>query len=720
MSPGSGLRPLEPGARVLEDISMPSWIERLRLPAHLGGYARLRVGLIWLGVLVVLSFATSTAWDVWRSYRHSVVSTDRELENLAAALAEQTAWSWQAADLLMMNIARWYPGHKVGPQGIDQFLETATARVPLVHATRIIDAQGILQNSSDGRGQGTDVSDRSYFVAQRDRTAHGMFVSEPLLSRSEGRTAVMLSRRLEDEDGRFAGIVSAFVDLSELGSLYAAVNLRGTMAVQLLREDGTLLIRRPETPRALGRQFPALVAVSPGIALRTRSPIDGERDFVAVARVRSLPLLVAVTRNEDTALATSYQEAIHGAVRTLLLAVLGALAIAALVRQLQRIEDADRALRQSQKMEALGTLAGGIAHDFNNILGSIVGYGELAQQQAPEGSSLRRYLDNVMHAAGRARSLVDRILGFSRTGLAERVPVDIQAVVIETLELLQSSLARNIRLEKSLCAEGATVVGDETQLHQVTMNLCTNALQAMPEGGVLRVALEPVGLAAPLALSRGQLAAGDYVRLTVSDSGAGIRAELLERIFDPFFTTKRVGEGTGLGLSLVHGIIADLRGAIEVSSTTGKGSTFSIWLPKGREIAKPVAGGQAMDLPRGNGETVMIVDDERTLMSLGEETLAELGYEPVGFGSSTEALQAFQTEPDRFNAVVTDEVMPDLLGTQLAAELTRLRPGLPVILMSGHGGPQLAERAGAAGVSEVLRKPLQKRDLAESLAKVLA
>jgi signal transduction histidine kinase len=711
---------VEPGARVREDMSMPSWIERLRLPAHLGGYARLRVGLIWLGVLIVLAFATSTAWDAWRLYRHSIVSTDRELENLAAAMAEQTAWSWQAADLLMVNIARAYRGHKGPPQSIDQFLATATARVPLVHATRIIDARGILQNSSDDRGQGADVSDRSYFIAQRDQTAHGLFVSEPLLSRSEGRTAVMLSRPLEDEDGRFAGIVSANVDLSELGSLYAAVNLRGTMAVQLLREDGTLLIRRPETPSALGRRFPALVAISPGVALQTRNPIDGERDFVAVARVRSLPLLVAVSRNEAAALTTSYQETVHGAVRTLLLAVLAASAVAALVRQLQRLEQADRALRQAQKMEALGTLAGGIAHDFNNILGSIVGYGELAQQQAPAGSSLRRYLDNVMHAAGRARALVDRILGFSRTGLAERVPVDIQAVVTETLELLQSSLAYNIRLERSLSAEGATVIGDETQLHQVTMNLCTNALQAMPEGGVLRVALESVRLAASLALSRGQLAAGDYVRLAVSDTGAGIRAELLDRIFDPFFTTKRVGEGTGLGLSLVHGIIADLGGTIDVSSIAGKGATFSIWLPKSRETAQPVAGGHAVDLPRGKGETVMIVDDERSLMSLGEETLTELGYQPVGFGSSTEALRAFQTEPNRFNAVVTDEVMPDLLGTQLAAELTRLRPGLPVILMSGHGGPQLAERAGAAGVSEVLRKPLQKRDLAESLAKVLA
>jgi FixJ family two-component response regulator len=180
-----------------------------------------------------------------------------------------------------------------------------------------------------------------------------------------------------------------------------------------------------------------------------------------------------------------------------------------------------------------------------------------------------------------------------------------------------------------------------------------------------------------------------------------------------------VGEGTGLGLSLVHGIVADLGGAIDVASVPGKGTTFRIWLPRTAATAAPVAPGAA-GLPRGNGETVMIVDDEPALVALTEELLAELGYEPVGFGSSTAALHAFRSDPDRFDAVVTDEVMPDLLGTQLARELSTLRPGLPIILMSGHGGAHLAERAGAAGVSDVLCKPLQKRDLAESLAKVLA
>jgi CheY-like chemotaxis protein len=363
-------------------------------------------------------------------------------------------------------------------------------------------------------------------------------------------------------------------------------------------------------------------------------------------------------------------------------------------------------------------LAGGIAHDFNNILGAILGYGELAQQQAAAGSPMRRYLDNVMHAAERAKALVDRILGFSRSGLSERVPMNVQSVIEETLELLSASLPSGIRLEKRLEAGDAAVIGDATYLHQVAMNLCTNAVHAMERGGVLSVLLERVDLSSPRVLSRGTLSAGSYVRLCVSDTGSGIEPGVLERMFDPFFTTKGVGQGTGLGLSLVHGIVTELGGVIDVTTQAGKGTSFSIWLPLTLQVEEPFMGA-TRELPRGNGEAVMIVDDERPLVMLAEEMLAELGYDPVGFPSSSEALQAFRAEPGRFDLVLTDEAMPDLVGTELASEIRKIQPALPIILMSGHGGSQLEKRAAAIGVNEVLHKPLQRRDLAESLARVL-
>jgi signal transduction histidine kinase/ActR/RegA family two-component response regulator len=376
-------------------------------------------------------------------------------------------------------------------------------------------------------------------------------------------------------------------------------------------------------------------------------------------------------------------------------------------------------LRQAHKMEAIGTLAGGIAHDFNNILGAIVGYGELAQQRAPDGSALRRYLDGVMQAAERARALVDRILGFSRSGAAERVPVNVQQVVEETLELLRASLPPNVQLEAELKAANLAVIGDATRIHQVIMNLCTNAVQAMEmSGGTLKVDLDRVDLQARRAFSRGELQAGPYLRLTVSDTGSGIPPEAIDRIFEPFFTTKRVGQGTGLGLSLVHSIVADLEGVIELDTVVGRGTTVGIWLPMSGAAAKAIDE-PPRELPRGDGEAVLVVDDEAALVSVTEEMLAQLGYNPIGVVSSREALQMFRADPRRFDVVVTDEMMPELTGTRLAQEIGALRPGIPVILMSGHGGEDLAQRATVAGVREILRKPLQKRVLADALARVL-
>lgn len=374
-------------------------------------------------------------------------------------------------------------------------------------------------------------------------------------------------------------------------------------------------------------------------------------------------------------------------------------------------------LRQAQKLEAIGTLAGGIAHDFNNILSAILGYGELAQKDAPEGSALRRHVDAAIGAGLRAKSLVERILAFSRSGMAERVPVHVQTVLAEALDAVAASLPTGVRLERSIATGDAGVLGDPTQLHQVVLNLCANAVQAMRSEGVLRVTAGPCRLDAALAVTTSTLAPGDYLRLAVCDTGVGIAPEVLERIFDPFFTTKEVGVGTGLGLSLVHGIVTDLGGGVSVESRLGEGSTLTVWLPSQPYAAAPHA---AEDTPApGDGETVLLVDDEEALVRLGEEMLAELGYEPVGFASSAEALAAFRAEPDRFDAVLSDEAMPGLTGSELVCAIRALRPALPVVLMSGFVSPALAARAREHGVAEVLNKPLVSRDIARALAAAL-
>jgi len=373
-------------------------------------------------------------------------------------------------------------------------------------------------------------------------------------------------------------------------------------------------------------------------------------------------------------------------------------------------------LLQASKLEAMGTLAGGIAHDFNNILGAILGYGELAESEVAAGSALGRYVDNIMSAGHRAKSLVARILAFSRSGIAQLRPVHVQSVVAETLDLLSASLPDEVHVESNLAADDAAVMADPTQIHQIVLNLCMNAIQAMKSGGTLFVRLDVVALPTPLTLVTGPLSPGDYVHLSVSDTGPGIEASLRDRIFDPFFTTKGFGVGTGLGLSLVHGIATDLGGGVDMQSEVGRGTTFDVHLPCcGRA---PQVEQQPQVLPQGNGETIMLVDDEEPLVRLGEEIIAKLGYEPVGFVSSAEALQAFQADPQRFDVVLSDETMPGMTGSQLAERIRVMSPDVPIILMSGYAAAPLAARAFAVD-ADVLNKPLLAHDMARSLESAL-
>ena len=340
-------------------------------------------------------------------------------------------------------------------------------------------------------------------------------------------------------------------------------------------------------------------------------------------------------------------------------------------------------LRHAQRIEALGTLAGGIAHDFNNILGAILGYAEMALGSLRRDSREWRHVQEVRKAGERARDVVDRILAFSRRTEQRHRPVRMRPLLEETAGLLRASLPPTVALRMHLPDEDAIALGEPSRLQQVVMNFCTNAAQAMAADGVIDVALDVVALETGRALSHGALAAGRYVRLTVRDSGHGMDAATLERIFEPFFTTKAVGTGTGLGLAMVHGIVSDHGGAIDVRSRPGAGSSFAAYF---RQAEAPPADddGSEAPLPLGQGETILLVDDERPLVLLGEEMLAAIGYEPIGFDKSSAALAAFRADPDRFDLVLTDEVMPEMTGTELALALHEIRPDLPVLLMTGH------------------------------------
>ena len=375
-------------------------------------------------------------------------------------------------------------------------------------------------------------------------------------------------------------------------------------------------------------------------------------------------------------------------------------------------------LRQSAKMEAVGRLAGGIAHDFNNILGGILGYAEMLVENAKPGSAERRYAQNVLTAAERASALVEQILTYSRSQRGNRVAVDLGAIVAETLELVRGSLSMNSELEITLPAKSLHVIADPTHVHQIVMNLCTNAMHAIGERGTIRVSVAAVDSPTERAFAHTTLAPGRYAVLKVEDTGRGMDAATLGRLFEPFFTTKEVGKGTGLGLSLVYGIVMDSGGAIEVTSTPGKGSCFAVYLPL---VDAPAAAADDARAPlaRGHGERVLVVDDEAPLLAVTCETLKRLGYEPAGYADAQAALAEFEREPGRYDAVLTDEVMPDFTGTQLATVLRGRRSNLPVILVSGYVGSVISELASSAGVREILKKPVHAQDLASALARVL-
>ena len=375
-------------------------------------------------------------------------------------------------------------------------------------------------------------------------------------------------------------------------------------------------------------------------------------------------------------------------------------------------------LQQAEKMEALGTLTGGIAHDFNNILAAIIGFTELTKEKLPKGSREERHLQMVMDAGLRGRELIRQMLTFSRQTPQEKKPLLLSTIVNETARFLRASIPATISIRVNVESESGLVLADPVQIQQVLTNLCTNAAHAMREkGGTLDIALSDFSVSPSNGDPHG-IAPGLYMRLTVRDTGVGIPREIVDKIFDPFFTTKKVGEGTGLGLSVVMGIVKQSQGYITVESEPGKGSTFTVYFPKVAE--KPIADAAAGDEPIPTGsERILFVDDEKPLVVMGEELLAELGYEVTSRTSSRQALELLKQDASRFDLVITDQTMPEMTGVELAREILAIRPELPVILCTGFSHLVDADSAKAAGIKGFVMKPLTKGEMARTVRKVL-
>ncbi len=380
---------------------------------------------------------------------------------------------------------------------------------------------------------------------------------------------------------------------------------------------------------------------------------------------------------------------------------------------------AEEQLYQSRKLEAVGTLAGGIAHDFNNVLAAIIGFGEIVQEDLPPESQDARYLQKVLIAAYRGRDLVQQILAFSRKSALTRKPLSLYPIVKETVQLLRAAVPSTIEIQLKIKTEKDTIFATASEFQQVLMNLATNASFAMKEkGGVLEISVANVDLGSDPIMLDIDIEPGEYVQLAVSDTGSGMTPEVIKRVFEPFFTTKGVGEGTGMGLAVVYGIVKSLGGILSVESEPGSGSTFRVYLPVVRPDERPEIG-EAQRMPKGGAERILFIDDEEFLVEWGKVTLENLGYTTVAMTDSAEALAIFTADPSRFDLVILDQTMPKLTGLQFARKILAMRNDIPIILYTGYSDNVSPEKAQDAGIKEFLMKPLGKKKLAEVVRRTL-
>jgi PAS domain S-box-containing protein len=375
-------------------------------------------------------------------------------------------------------------------------------------------------------------------------------------------------------------------------------------------------------------------------------------------------------------------------------------------------------LIQAQKMEAIGTLAGGIAHDFNNILGAILGYAEMVREDCPAGSIAARDLDQILLASNRAKELVKQILAFSRQVDMTKIPLQPASIVKETVKLLRSSLPTTIAIEQDIDPATAPVFADPTQLHQILMNICTNAFHAMEEkGGTLRISLTDIDLADQALAGVPHIHPGRFVRLSISDTGQGIPPEIRERIFEPYFTTKEKGKGTGMGLAIAHGIVKSHGGFITVESQPGKGTVFHITLPALKEYAT-IESKASGCVPMGS-ERILFIDDEPMLAEMAKTMLERLGYTVTIRSDSLDAMAIFAARPESFDLVITDQTMPGITGVDLARRMMQIRPDIPIILCTGYSNLISEEKTRSLGIRGFALKPLAKKEIAVLIRNVL-
>jgi len=665
------------------------------------------------GVLLIALMVGADSYEAWQDYRTAVLhSVDTQLA-IARATAEQTARMVQEIDVVLTDQAQ---GSGVAD----------VSRFPFVRSLEVFGRDGRLLSTTALRADAEiDYRGHPFFQALEHAAPGTLYIGQPV-GQSYFRT-FDLGRAKRDPNGTFAGVVLARVAFEYLADFYSTISVDSS--IRLVRDDGVVLARYPtHTELKNDTVRSTLLAGMRGAELVVRDPQSSANPKLRVLRrVQGYPLLIELSQPMSSVLGAWRHQEIASGARTLTLATLAGVLLVVLrkvLRRRDRLEQErqrlERGLRDSQKAEAVGFLAASMAHDFNNVLGAIVGYAEIARTHVGQDERVTEAIDGLLAASERARQLVRRVLTFDPHRSIARGALAVEPIAIEALALLRPGLSPSISVKPPAPECAGLIFADATEVHQIIMNLCTNAVRAMPDGGKLEVRVQAVEVTELQKLTLGDVLPGRWLCMSVTDTGIGLSPEQLESMFHPFYTSRAVEEGgSGIGLTVVSNIVTGMGGAIKVESTPGSGTTMSVYWPQLQPATTGTSAPTATQ-QTGEGQAILIVDDEPELVRLAEEMVASLGYEAIGFSNATAAIESFRRAPARFDAVLTDERMPVLQGTALAGMIRELRADIPILLVTGHRERQTDDRARRAGILEILDKPLRAGALRAALGRAFA
>lgn len=677
------------------------------------------------GVLLIVLMIGADSYEAWQDYDAAILRSEDTQLAIARATAEQTARMVQEIDVVLADQAqRWgaAEGTPAAREAARERLQADVTRFPFVHSMEIIGRDGrLFATTAPSPDDDADYRGRHFFAILEHASPGTLYIGKPV---GQDYRTFALGRAIRDRYGAFDGVVLVRVAFEYLTGFYSTINVDSS--IRLVREDGVVLAHYPTAASAEDISS-GLIAGLRGSELVRRDPqSDAKPQLRVLRRVQGYPLLVELAQPMSSVLSSWRYQELSSISRTLTLAGLAGALIVVLRRVLRRRDRLEqerqrleRGLRDSQKAEAVGFLAASMVHDFNNVLGAIVGYAEVARTQIGDDARVTQTIDGLLAASERARLLVRRVLTFDPHRSVVHGALAIEPIVMEALALIRANLPASIAILPPEPGRAGLINGDATEVHQVVMNLCTNAVRAMPAGGQLQVRVEAMQVDAARELTLGGLQPGRWLRLSIVDTGIGLLPDQLRSMFDPFYTSRAGGDGSGIGLTVVRNVVSGMNGAIEVESRPGSGTAMSVYWPQ-VEPASANANAQRAVQAVGAGQSILIVDDEPELVRLAEEIVASLGYEAIGFSDATAAIASFRHAPARFDAVLTDERMPMFQGTTLAEMIHELRADIPILLVTGHRERQTDMRAQRAGIIEVLDKPLRAGDLREALGRAFS